>query len=599
MPDFAVSTKFNAAGNILNKISKMDKGIKLFGDDATKSFRKASRGASGFGNIMKGILAADIIKSGFRALQNGLRTAATEFVSYDQAIVSASAKFKGLNTETKAGQKTLQSLMDTARELGATTEFSATQAAQGLDFLAMAGFTAEQAIASLPGVVDLATVAGTDLARATDIASDSLGAFGLMTKDTAQLQKNFTRINDVFAKTMVTANTNMETLFESVSKGAPQFTAAGQSLETFAALAGVMANAGIKGSESGTTLRNMMLSLSKVTPAAAKVMRKLGVDVKDKATGNFKDAIDILADFEKGLEGMGDVQRSSALATVFGARTVSGMNVLLQEGSTSLRNYRNELINAGGASKTMSDKIRQSLGNQLASLKSASLELGFQFIDTFKDKIGPAITSLTNAIRAINIPKLTEDFKAFIDTASQFRGILFGIAAGWTAFKVGMAGVAIFKAVQSFIFFTKALRGAAAAQGLLNAVMMANPIGAIAVAIGLLIGGLFLLVDNWDTVSKAFMSAMDFMARGIMGILGVLIRPFTAIQNGVSAAIKFFTGNGGEASAGSIAPNQSTLAAQEVNFNGQLNVAGAPEGSTVESSTSGAPAIKMSLVGAN
>ena len=599
MPDFAVSTKFNAAGNILNKISKMDKGIKLFGDDATKSFRKASRGAAGFGSIVKGILAADIIKSGFRALQNGLRTAATEFVSYDQAIVSASAKFKGLNTETKAGQKTLQSLMDTARELGATTEFSATQAAQGLDFLAMAGFTAEQAIASLPGVVDLATVAGTDLARATDIASDSLGAFGLMSKKTAQLQKNFTRINDVFAKTMVTSNTNMEALFESVVKGGSQFTTSGQSLETFAALAGVMANAGLKGSESGTTLRNMMLSLSKVAPASGKLLKDLGVKVKDDLTGGFRDAIDILADFEVGLKSLDPVQRSSALATIFGSRTVNGLNILLKEGSTSLRTYRDDLVKAGGASKTMSDKIRQSLGNQLASLKSASLELGFQFIDTFKDKIGPAITSLTNAIRAINIPKLTEDFKAFIDTASRFRGILFGIAAGWTAFKVGMAAVAIGQAIKSFIFFTKALQGAAAAQGLLNAVMMANPIGAIAVAIGLLVGGLFLLVDNFDVVSKAFMSAMDFMARGVMGILNVLLNPFTALKNGISAIARFVSGNGGEASAGSIAPNQSTLAAQEVNFNGQLNIAGAPEGSTVESSTSGAPAIKMSLAGAN
>ena len=598
MPDFAVSTAFNAAGNILNKISKMDKGIKLFGDDATKAFRKASRGASGFGNIVKGILAADIIKTGFRSLQNGLRATATDFINYDQAITSASAKFKGLNTETLEGQKTLQSLMDTARELGGTTEFSASQAANGLDFLATAGFTAEQAIASLPGVVDLATVAGTDLARATDIASDSLGAFGLMTKNTQQLQKNFTRINDVFAKTMTTANTNMEALFESVTKGGPAFTAAGQSLETFSALAGVMANAGIKGSESGTSLRNVMLRLASPAKDASKIMRNLGIQTKD-GDGNFRDIIDILADFEKGLVGMGTAQRTAALSTVFGARSVTGINVLLQEGTSSLKDYRNSLLEAGGASSKMANIMRGSIGNQLASLKSAALEVGFQFIDTFKDKIGPAIQTVTEAIRGINIPTLIENFKSFIETASKFRGVLFGIAAGWTAFKIAMAGAAIVQAVQSFIFFTNALRGAAVAQGLLNAVMLANPIGAIAVAIGLLIGGLFLLVDNFDVVSKAFLSVMDVIVFGTLGIIKALLNPFDTISRAISAITNFVTGGTGEAAAASVAPNQSTLAAQEVQFNGQLNIAGAPEGSTFESQTSGAPTIRMVMAGIN
>lgn len=598
MPDFAVSTAFNAAGNILNKISKMDKGIKIFGDDATKAFRQASRGASGFGNIVKGILAADIIKTGFRSLQNGLRATATDFISYDQAITSASAKFKGLNTETLEGQKTLQSLKDIAREVGGSVDFSASEAASGLDFLAMAGFTAEQAIASLPSVVDLATVAGTDLARATDIASDSLGAFGLMSKDTQQLQKNFTRINDVFAKTITTSNTNMEALFESITKGGPAFTAAGQSLETFSALAGIMANAGIKGSESGTSLRNVMLRLASPAKDASKIMRNLGIQTKD-GEGNFRDIIDILADFEKGLVGMGTVQRTAALSTVFGARSVTGINILLQQGTSSLKRYRNSLLEAGGASAKMANVMRGSIGSQLASLKSAALEVGFQFIDTFKDKIGPAIQTVTEAIRGTNIPTLIENFKSFIETASKFRGVLFGMAAGWTAFKIAMAGAAIVQAVQSFIFFTNALRGAAVAQGLLNAVMLANPIGAIAVAIGLLIGGLFLLVDNFDVVSKAFMSVMNVIVFGTLGIIKALLNPFDTITRAISSITNFVTGGTGEAAAASIAPNQSTLAAQEVQFNGQLNIAGAPEGSTFESQTSGAPTIRMVMAGIN
>lgn len=569
MPEFAVNTAFNASGNILNRIKGMDKGMKRFGDTSTRAFRKASRSGSQFGTTLKAILSADLIKSGFRLVTQGVSAAATEFVNYDQAITSASAKFKGLNTTTIEGQKTLQSLMDTARELGATTEFSATQAAQGLDFLAMAGFSAEQAIATLPGVVNLATVAEVDLARATDIASDSLGAFGLMTEDTIQLQKNFTRVNDVFAKTMTTANTNMESLFESVTKGGPAFTAAGQSIETFAALTGIMANSGVKGAEAGTSLRNVMLRLAKPAGDAAKVMNRLGVKTQD-SQGDFRDVIDILADFEKGLKGMGSAQRTAALSTVFGARSVTGINILLQEGTASLRDYRKGLIDSGGASKRMADIMRGSINNQLASLKSAAFEVGFQFIDTFKDKIAPAIKSFTESIRGIDVPAIVENFKSFIDVAMRFRGVLFGMAAGWVAFKVAMGAAAMIQGIQTFIAFTSALRAAAAAQGILNAIMMANPLGLVITAIAALVAGVILLIDNFDAIASFFGFGGDET-----------------------------TGEGEGKVPKRIAPNEATLAAQEIRFNGQLNIAGAPEGSTVESDTTGAPDIRLELAGVN
>ncbi len=569
MPEFAVNTAFNASGNILNRIKGMDKGMKRFGDTSTRAFRKASRSGSQFGNTLKAILGADLIKSGFRLVTNGVRAAAAEFINYDQAIVSASAKFKGLNLQTAEGQKSLQNLKDTARELGATTEFSATQAAQGLDFLATAGFSAEQAIVVLPGVVDLATVANLDLARSTDIVTDSMGAFGLVTDDTDQLLIESTRINDVFAKSLTNANLNMEDLFESVKKGAPTFTDAGQSLETFATLTSIMANSGVKGAEAGTSLRNVMLRLAKPADDAVKVMSRLGVKTQD-SSGDFRDVIDILADFETGLKGMGSAQRTAALSTVFGARSVTGINILLKEGTESLRDYRKGLIDSAGASKRMADIMRGSINNQLASLKSAAFEVGFQFIDTFKDKIAPAIKSFTESIRNINVPAIVENFKTFINVATRFRGVLFGMAAGWVAFKVAMGAAAIFNAIKGFILFSRALRAAALAQGILNAVMLANPLGIVIGAIATLVAGVILLIDNFDAIASFF---------------------------GFGGDEKIGEGEGKVRER--IAPNEATLAAQEIRFNGQLNIAGAPEGSTVESDTTGAPDIRLELAGVN
>jgi TP901 family phage tail tape measure protein len=413
MPDFAVDTAFGAKDRVSGAFSKMDRRAEKFGRTADKAFKRASRSANRFDDIVKGILAAGVISKGLGLLRQGVGEVARQFVGFDQAVTSASAKFKGLNLSTEEGQKTLERLKKTARDVGAATQFSAGQAAEGLDFLAMAGFDAEQSMAALPGVVDLATVANLDLARSTDISSDSLGAFGLMTKDANQLQQNFTRLNDVMALTMSRTNTNMEDMFESIKKGAPAFTSAGQSMESFNALLGVMANSGVKGAESGTALRNVMLRLAKPTAEAQKQLDALGVRTQD-SEGNFRDVVDILADVEKGLKGMGSAQKSAALATIFGARTVTGVNILLQEGSENIRSFRDELLNAAGASQKMADIMRQSLQNRLLSLQSAAIELGFKIFEAFEERGANAIDTMTEAIRAFDPKPIIEGIEAII-----------------------------------------------------------------------------------------------------------------------------------------------------------------------------------------
>lgn len=402
MPKMKVSTRFGGKDELSPVFKRMGRSAGKFGKRSSRSFKNASKAALGFKNITKGILAAGAISKGIGLLGRGATVAATGFLDFDQAITSASAKFSGLDLTTKAGQKTLQDLRKTARQVGKDTEFGADQAASGLDFLALAGFNAEQAMSLIPGVANLATVANIDLAQATDIASDSLGAFGLMTKDSTKLATNFTRVQDVMAKTTATSNTNLVDLFESVKKGAPAFTAAGQSLETFSALTGVMANSGVKGAEAGTQLRNVMLRLAKPTKEAQQVLDKLGVTTSD-SKGNFVDVIDVLADFEKGLKGMGTKQKSAALATVFGARSVTGINILLKEGTQQLRSYRQSLIDSAGSAKQMATIMRSSLLNRLKSLGSALMDVGFQFFEAFKKKGANAVDTLTQFVRKINL----------------------------------------------------------------------------------------------------------------------------------------------------------------------------------------------------
>jgi len=364
MPDYAVSTAFTGKDQVSPRFKAMAAGATRFGNQATNAFSKASKAGAKSQSIFKSILAANAVSRGLELLKQGVQAVAVEFVGFDQAVTSASSKFKGLDLTSQAGMETLSQLKQVAREVGAETQFSAGEAAEGLDFLAMAGFNADQAMAALKPTTDLATVGNVDLATATDIASDSLGAFALMTEDAGQLQSNYTRLNDVMALTMSRTNTSLEDLFETIKAGAPSFTAAGQSMETFNALAGTMANSGVKASESGTSLRNIMLRLADPVAEAQDALDALGVVTADQE-GNFRDIIDIMADVEKGLVGMGTQQRTAALSTIFGARAVTGVNILLDAGTDALRDFRTELENGAGKSKEMAQIMRQSLQNRL------------------------------------------------------------------------------------------------------------------------------------------------------------------------------------------------------------------------------------------
>lgn len=550
---FSIEAVFRAVDKMSNPMKGMSRNTSKFSRALRTDFAKAQRSVDRFSKNFKQNLSRTAKRAvlGFGlAAAAGVGLAAKEFVDFENTVTASSAKF---GAEFQKGTAGFIALGDAAREIGATTEFSATEAAKGLDFLALAGFNATQSMSLLPGVVDLATAAQTDLASASDIASDSLGAFGLMTKDTEQLSANFARTMDVMAKTTTTSNTDLATLFETVKKGAATFTASGQSLETFNALAGKLANAGLKGAESGTSLRNVMLRLAKPTGEASDVLKKLGIQTQD-SQGNFRDVIDIIGDFEKGLVGMGDAQRTAALATVFGSRTVTGINLLLSEGSDSLRTYRDGLLGATGAAGEMAAVMRTSLSNQIKTLQSAALELGFKFVEAFQEDGAGAIQKLTGFINEFDITPIingvrtaTNVIKAILPFIEFFGPLVLGVVAAWKAYQIAM-----------FV--------AATAQTALNVAMNANPLGLIITAIGLLIGAGILLIKNWDKVSAfligvwnkikevgvavwdgiklAFFTAVEFMKRTFFTFADLILTTygniFKAIIEGASKVGKFF-----------------------------------------------------------
>lgn len=642
MADFAVSTKFTALDRVTKAFGRMSKGADRFGDRTDRAFRKASRSGSRFGDIVKGVLTANIISRGFGLLARGLREVTTQFISLDDAIVSAAAKFSDINLRTDEGRKRMNALRDAARAVGGATQFTATEAGQGLDFLALAGFTATQAMQLLPPVTDLATVAQIDLARATDIASDALGAFGLMTKDSVQLQKNFTRINDVMALTMASTNTGIEDMFEALKAGAPVFTTAGQSVETFNALLGIMANSGIKGARAGTVLKNLITRLADPSGEAAKALATLNVQVAD-SSGNFRDMLDILGDVNKGLVGFGTKDTAKFLSQIFGLRAIAGVGTLLTAGIDSVVAFRQELLDAGGASAEMAAFMRTSLGNVIKTLTSAALEKAFAIFDVFRKRGQNVIGALIGGVRAIDVvpivnvledlfvvignirmaltpvvqlfgPLFVGGIKAVSGALADMSNFLPAIIGGLIAWRAGLVGVAIWQAV----------------------VIGTNPIGLIAIGIGVLVAGIILLIENLDKVKAAWRITWTFIkqsfAESVNAIVGgffllfkapLLLARLVAQALGQSTASLFISGllsdvdaarrkltlsvPGqspldflGLAGATPTAPNLAdVLSRREVTLSGLIEIFGAPPGSTANIETTGPGTIDTALVGLN
>lgn len=502
---FSIFNKFKAVDDVSSPVKKMGDATSKFGNRTQKAFKKADAGAGRLSKKLKAMAAIAATVVGVSAITAQLADAVVVGAQFEQTMVNASAKF---GDGAARGTKQFKLLEDAARNAGATTEFAATEAASGLDFLAMAGFNAEQSITSLPIVIDLATASNLDLARATDIASDTLGAFNLQTKDTVALQKNLTRVSDVMAKTVTSANTNMEQLFETFVDAGPAATSLGASIETVAALSGKLADAGIKSSVSGTTLKNVFLSLSAATPKAEAQFKKLGLQIDD-GKGGFRDVIDILGDLDGALGKLGAVERSAVLKDIFGKIPISGVNVLLSTGADKLRAYRSELEKATGASAEMAAKMRATTQNQLKIFTSTVESLKITAFFAFKDVISGITTRLTELVR-ISATWISQNQFLINNVISALAigleriGAIFSITIGIIQSANDLFGGFLVPTILTLIAVYKTW---IAIQAIVNAVMLANPIGIFVVALIAAAAGIKALVENWDFLVETFKSS--------------------------------------------------------------------------------------------
>ncbi|WP_078382331.1 phage tail tape measure protein [Sutcliffiella halmapala] len=282
------------------------------------------------------------------------------------------------------------SLRKQAQDLGATTAFTATQAAEGMEYLALAGWKTNDILSAMPGMLNLAAAGALDLGTAADITSDVMSAFGISADKAGHAA-------DVFAYAQANANTNVSQMGEAMTYLAPVANALGWQFEESAAAVMKLADSGVKGSMAGQAFATSLGRLAKPTKAMNKEMKRLGMEFFD-AKGNMKSLPEVMAEIEKGTEGMTKQQKSSTLSTLFGAQAYKHWAILLESGSETLQDYTDKLKNADGTAENMANTMLDNFAGALVMLKSALEGLAIQFSDIMTGPLRAFAESITNLV---------------------------------------------------------------------------------------------------------------------------------------------------------------------------------------------------------
>lgn len=289
----------------------------------------------------------------------------------------------------------LQALRDKAREMGSQTKFSASEAAEAMNYMAMAGWKTEDMLSGIEGIMNLAAASGEDLATTSDIVTDALTAFGLTAADSAHFA-------DVLAAASSNANTNVSMMGETFKYAAPVAGSLGFSVEDTAEAIGLMANAGIKSTQAGTSLRSIMTALAGEVKFCGESIGEVEIQTTN-ADGSMRELSDILADCRVAFAGLSESEQASAAQALVGKNAMSGFLALMNAAPADIEKLSGAISNCDGTSLSMAETMQDNLAGQLTILKSQLEELAI----SFSDILMPAIRSIVSRIQGL-VDKLNQ-----------------------------------------------------------------------------------------------------------------------------------------------------------------------------------------------
>lgn len=474
--------------------------VKTFKDaqDAVKTFEEKSNSmTTAVGKVMQGTGAA--MTKYITTPLIGVGVAAAKFGGDFEEQMSRVKAISGATGDT------FEQMKQQAIDLGAKTAFSAKESAAGMENLASAGFSAQEIMKAMPGLLDLAAVSGGDVALASENTATALRGFGLEASEAGH-------VADVFARAAADTNAEVGDMGEALKYVAPVANSMGISLEETAAAIGIMSDAGIKGSQAGTTLRGALSRLARPTKAMQDTMDNLGVSFYD-ADGKMKPLKTQVELLKKAFEGLTPEQQQNALVTLYGQESLSGMMALIDKGPDSLGKLTKSLKDSDGAAddmaRTMQDNMNSSIEQMFGAFESAAIVIQKILAPSIK-KVADAISGLVE--KFVSAPESTQKLVVAIGAIAIAIGpVLYALGMVVKAFqtmKVGLGvlgnGISLFKKLGSAIGF------------------LTSPVGLVIAAVALLVVGFIYLwntsedfrnfwIGLWEGIKSAVSSAVEWI----------------------------------------------------------------------------------------
>lgn len=400
-------TEYNKQADTLNYLeNELEQTTNSF-----KNFQKESQAAARVSNSSFGRLGKSFTEMGPKINKVGesMKSVGRSMSMYVTAPIVAgfglaaktSIDFDDSMRKVKATSgatgKEFNSLRDKALEMGAKTKFSASESADALNYMALAGWDSKQMMSGIGGVMDLAAASGEDLGQVSDIVTDSLTAFGMEAKDSGKFA-------DILAQTSSKANTDVKGLGDAFKYAAPVAGALGYSVEDTSVAIGLMSNAGIKGEKAGTALRTMFTNLSKPTKAMKDKMDELGISITD-SNGEMLPMRDVMDQLRSSMGGLSKDQQAAAAATIFGKESMSGALAVVNASEKDYKKLTKSIDGSKGASKRMAKEMEGGIGGSMRKMKSAVESLAISIGDVVAPFIGKAADAIAGlATKLTNLP---------------------------------------------------------------------------------------------------------------------------------------------------------------------------------------------------
>lgn len=440
----------------------------------------------------------------------GVATAAVKTAADFEAAMSEVGAISG------ASAQDLATLTAKAKEMGATTSFSASESAEAMKYMAMAGWKTADMTAGIAGIMNLAAAAGEDLGTTSDIVTDGLTAFGMSAKESG-------RFADVMAAASTNANTNVTMLGESFKYCAATAGAMGYNIEDISVALGVMANAGIKGSTAGTTLKNVIANMAKPTDAQAAVMQKLGISLTD-SSGNMKSFAGVMNNLRSSFNGLSETEKASYATTLAGKESMSGLLTIVNASAADFDKLTEAINGSSGSAEAMAAKMLDNLKGQLTLLKSAVEGIAI----TIGDKLLPYLKKFVSWVQkaADYINNLSD---AQVDSIMKWAAIAAAIPPIIMVF--GKVVTMVGTVQRTFGTITKTIANFGGIIGTIT-----SPAGIVIGVLAAIAVAAVLIIKNWDQV-KAFLQNVGNWFKNAFEKAGFSVQgfkdKFTSIGNTV------------------------------------------------------------------